>query len=90
MDVPYQPVEKDNVGVAVVLPPLNGRRFPGVAVQLPSQQKLTLLPRLASEAFGELDEGRGIVLDDEQQMSEFIGGIGRRAAEMTERRIHGD
>ena len=26
------------VGVAVVLPPLNCRRFPGVAVQLPPQQ----------------------------------------------------
>jgi hypothetical protein len=28
----------DGVGVAVVLPPLNFRRFPGVAVQLPPQQ----------------------------------------------------
>lgn len=44
-------------------------------------EKLTLLRSLASEGFRELDQGRGIVLDDRQQLTEFIGQIGHRAAE---------
>ena len=44
-------------------------------------EKLSALRSLASEAFHELDQGEGIVLDGKQQLSEFIGQIGRRAAE---------
>ena len=52
-------------------------------------EKLTLLRSLASEAFSELDQGQGIVMDGEQQLAEFIGQIGRRAAEEVEHRSTG-
>lgn len=42
--------------------------------------KLALLRALASEGFGELDQGKGIVLDGEQQLAEFIGRMGRRVS----------
>ena len=47
-------------------------------------EKLNALRSLASEAFHELDQGQGIVLDGKQQLAEFIGQIGRRAAEEVE------
>jgi antitoxin ParD1/3/4 len=49
------------------------------------QEKLTVLRSLASEGFNELDRGQGIVLDEGQQLADFIGWIGLRAAEEVER-----
>lgn len=44
------------------------------------RQKLEALRALAAQAFGELDQGRGIVFQDEDQLTERVGRIGRRAA----------
>jgi antitoxin ParD1/3/4 len=44
------------------------------------QEKLVTLRALAAGAFGELDQGRGIVLEGDDQLAEFISQIGRRAA----------
>jgi antitoxin ParD1/3/4 len=44
------------------------------------QEKLAALRALAAKGFDELDQGRGIVLDGRDQLAEFIGQIGRRAA----------
>jgi antitoxin ParD1/3/4 len=52
-------------------------------------EKLKLLRSLASEAFSELDQGQGTVVEGEQQLAEFIGQIGRRAAEEVEHRTAG-
>jgi antitoxin ParD1/3/4 len=45
------------------------------------REKLAMLRALAAEAFDELDQGRGIVLEGREQLEEFISQIGRRAAE---------
>jgi antitoxin ParD1/3/4 len=45
------------------------------------KEKLKLLRSLASEGFGQLDQGHGIVMEDEDELAEFVGHIGRRAAE---------
>src|SRR5262249_29066532 len=52
-------------------------------------QKLTLLRSLASEAFQQLDQGRGISIRDEEQLAGVIGRVGRRAARAAERRARG-
>jgi antitoxin ParD1/3/4 len=44
------------------------------------EHKLALLRSLASEGFGELDQGQGIAIDDERELREFIGQIGCRVA----------
>jgi antitoxin ParD1/3/4 len=44
------------------------------------EQKLVVLRGLAAEGFDALDRGEGIALEGEQQLTEFIGGIGRQAA----------
>lgn len=44
------------------------------------QEKLSVLRSLASEAFGSLDRGEGTRLEGDQELEDFIGGIGRRAA----------
>lgn len=44
------------------------------------EQKLALLKQLATESFETLDQGRGLALDDERQLIDAIGRIGRRAA----------
>jgi hypothetical protein len=44
------------------------------------EEKLASLRSLAKEGFDELDRGQGTILDDEQQLQEFISQIGRRAA----------
>ena len=44
------------------------------------QEKLALLRSLASEGFAELDQGRGTVLKGDEDLAEFVGRIGRRAA----------
>ncbi len=53
------------------------------------QEKLALLRSLATEGFSELDQGRGVALDDETQLAEFIAQIGRRAASKTKERTPG-
>lgn len=45
------------------------------------EEKLALLRSLAAKGFGELDQWRGTVIDGEQQLHEFIGQIGCRAAQ---------
>ncbi len=52
-------------------------------------EKLALRRSMASEAFCELDQGHGIAFDSEQELAEFIGRTGRRAAEEVERRATG-
>jgi antitoxin ParD1/3/4 len=44
------------------------------------QEKLSLLRRLATEAFSALDRGAGRELEGEQELAEFIAAIGRRAS----------
>jgi antitoxin ParD1/3/4 len=53
------------------------------------EEKLAALRSLATEAFNELDHGQGIPIDSQQQLAEFIGQTGRRAAEEVERRTTG-
>ncbi len=53
------------------------------------EEKLRVLRALAAEGFDELDRGEGTVIESEQQLAEFIGRIGRRAAEEVERRAAG-
>ncbi len=50
-------------------------------------EKLALLRSLASEAFDELDQGQGISIADEPGLADFIGRIGRRAAEQVEQPV---
>ena len=45
------------------------------------QEKLAALRALAAEGFDELDQGRGIHLDGDERLAEYIGQLGRRAAE---------
>lgn len=52
-------------------------------------EKLALLRSLASEGFDELDQGQGIVMDDQRQLAELVGQIGRQAAAEVERRTAG-
>lgn len=44
------------------------------------EQKLTLLKRLAAEGFDALDQGEGLTLSGEKQLTETVARIGRRAA----------
>src|SRR5262245_43334331 len=44
------------------------------------EAKLTLLRSLAAEAFGQIDQGRGIKLEGRRQLAQFVAGIGRRAS----------
>ena len=44
-------------------------------------EKLAALRALASEAFNELDQGQGTRIGGHEQLAEFIGQIGRRAAD---------
>lgn len=44
------------------------------------QEKLAALRALAAKGFDELDQGQGIVLEGRDQLAEFIGRAGRRAA----------
>ena len=48
--------------------------------------KLALLRSLATEAFQQLDQGKGIELGSERQLANFVGKIGRRAAMDVKRR----
>ncbi|MGO8753579.1 MAG: type II toxin-antitoxin system ParD family antitoxin [Thermoguttaceae bacterium] len=53
------------------------------------EEKLAVLRSLASEAFHELDLGQETTLDGESQLREFIGHVGRRAAEEVAHRAAG-
>ena len=44
------------------------------------EAKLSRLRLLAAEGFSRLDRGRGVALDDEKELTEFIRQIGGRAA----------
>ncbi len=50
-------------------------------------KKLAVLRSLASEGFGELDQGKGTPMESEPELAELIGQIGRRAAKEVEHRI---
>jgi antitoxin ParD1/3/4 len=48
--------------------------------------KLALLKSLASEAFRELDQGRGVKLDGKREIARFVRKIGRRTESASKRR----
>jgi len=50
-------------------------------------EKLAALRSLASEGFSELDQGQGTPVESRAELTEFVGQIGRRAAEEVEHRI---
>ena len=52
-------------------------------------EKLALLRSLASEAFQALDRGEGIVIQNEDELAEYMGQAGRRAAAEVEHRAAG-
>ena len=47
-----------------------------------NEEKLSALRSLASEAFASLDRGERTTLEGEQQLADFIGRLGRRAAKL--------
>jgi len=53
------------------------------------EEKIALLRSLADEGFRDPDQGRGLVLDDEEQLGEFIRRVGRRAATKAKNRKPG-
>jgi antitoxin ParD1/3/4 len=57
--------------------------------QREEREKLKLLRSLAAEAFGELDQGKGIEIRGEQQLTKLVRGIGRRTAMGGKRRRRG-
>ncbi|MGE3819085.1 MAG: type II toxin-antitoxin system ParD family antitoxin [Isosphaeraceae bacterium] len=52
-------------------------------------EKLAVSRGLASEAFAALDRGEGTRLEGDQELADFIGAIGRRAAKRAGRRNGG-
>ncbi|HZW31459.1 MAG TPA: type II toxin-antitoxin system ParD family antitoxin [Isosphaeraceae bacterium] len=54
------------------------------------EEKLAVLRELAAEGFDELDRGEAIVLEGEEALADFIGKIGRRAAQRVERGSEGE
>jgi antitoxin ParD1/3/4 len=57
--------------------------------QTEDEKKTAVLRRLASEGFESLDRGEGIVFEDERELANVIGKIGRRAAKRA-RRVGGE
>ena len=53
-------------------------------------EKLRVLQGLSTEAFGALDRGQGTRVEGDQQLEDFIGGVGRRAARSRARVDGGD
>ena len=53
------------------------------------REKLKLLRSLAAEAFGQLDQGQGIEIRGERQLTNLVRRIGRRAASSANRRRRG-
>jgi antitoxin ParD1/3/4 len=54
------------------------------------KEKLALLRALAAEGFGQLNQGRGIAIEDERQLADVISRIGRQAAKQVKRTARGD
>jgi antitoxin ParD1/3/4 len=54
------------------------------------REKLALLRSLAAEAFEQLDQGKGIEIRDERQLTGLIRRLGHRAAKPAKRRRNGD
>jgi antitoxin ParD1/3/4 len=50
------------------------------------QKKVALLRSLASEAFQELDQGKGITIGDDRELEDLMRQIGRRAVSSGRRR----
>ena len=50
------------------------------------EERLTLLRSLAADAFGELDQGRGIEIRGERQLVDLVARIGRRSVSSAKRR----
>jgi len=49
---------------------------------LSDEQKLTMLRKCARQSFDALDQGEGLTLSGEKQLSAAVARIGRRAAEV--------
>jgi antitoxin ParD1/3/4 len=54
------------------------------------EEKLRVLRSLASEAFASLDGAEGTRIEGDQQLADFIGEIGRRAAKRAARTVGGN
>jgi antitoxin ParD1/3/4 len=54
------------------------------------EEKLRVLRSLASEAFASLDGAEGTRIEGDQQLADFIGKIGRRAAKRAARTVGGN
>jgi antitoxin ParD1/3/4 len=50
------------------------------------REKLDLLRSLASKAFQQLDQGKGIEFESKRDLTKFISAIGRRAGTIANRR----
>jgi antitoxin ParD1/3/4 len=46
-----------------------------------NEEKLALLRGLTADGLASLDRGQGVLLEGDRQLADFIGKIGRRAAE---------
>lgn len=44
------------------------------------EQRLAILKKLATDGFASLDQGQGLLLSEDKQLSDAIAHIGRRAA----------
>ncbi|NUQ61456.1 MAG: type II toxin-antitoxin system ParD family antitoxin [Pirellulales bacterium] len=51
-----------------------------------TEEKLALLRSLAAEGFRELDQGEGTLINGEQELRQFIGQMGHRAAQQIQKR----
>lgn len=49
------------------------------------REKLVLLKALAAEGFDQIDQGQGIEIESENQLTTLISEIGRRAADSVKR-----
>jgi len=49
------------------------------------KHRLAILRALAAEGFTQLDQGRGVAIDDERELADVIRRIGRRAAKENSR-----
>jgi len=48
------------------------------------EEKLTVLRKLAADGFEAIDRGDAVVLEGDEQLTDFIAKVGRRAARRTE------
>ncbi len=82
------PEEEQDAIAAILIEEMAGLRLLEKEAR-EEDEKLALLRSMASEGFHELDRGQGIVFDGEQELAEFIGQVGRRAAEEVNHRAAG-